>query len=159
MTETPCPCGGGSYASCCRPRHRGDAPAETAEALMRSRYSAFSLGLGEYITVTGPPSADLLTTPAPAEETLGNQTWLHLRIVDTEKGGPEDNEGFVEFVATFKEGGKLCQLHERSRFERQAGRWRYLSGELAPIKILRKPGRNAPCWCGSGRKLKSCHKD
>ena len=119
-----CPCGSGrEYGACCGPTHEG-APAPTAEALMRSRFSAFARGLPEYVLASWHPS----TRPASLE--LDEHTvWRRLQIVDTVAGGPDDDEGFVEFRASYRDpdGGGL--LHERSRFVRVAGRWAYLDGD------------------------------
>jgi SEC-C motif-containing protein len=61
----------------------------------------------------------------------------------------------VEFTARFVEAGALVALSERSRFVRVEGRWRYVEGEARTQR--QKLGRNEPCPCGSGRKLKQCH--
>jgi SEC-C motif-containing protein len=120
----PCPCGSGSdYAGCCERLHLGE-PAGTAEALMRSRFTAFALGLAPYLRASWHPS----TRPAALD--LDDDTvWRRLQIVDTVAGGPGDAEGIVEFRASFRapDGGGL--LHERSRFAREAGAWRYVDGD------------------------------
>ena len=121
----PCPCGSGAeYETCCRPLHEG-APAASAEALMRSRFSAFALGLASYLAASWHPS----TRPASVE--LDHEvTWRRLQIVDVVAGGAEDSAGVVEFRASFRgaDGGGL--LHERSRFRREGGRWFYLDGDV-----------------------------
>ncbi|MGB8930594.1 MAG: YchJ family metal-binding protein [Anaeromyxobacteraceae bacterium] len=127
-SNDPCPCGGGSYESCCGPRHRGTRPAETAEALMRSRYSAFALGLAGYLESTH---------DAPATEegrrelevAARSVTWLGLTVHRVERGGPEDDEGVVEFTARSLDGRHAVELHERSSFRRKDGRWLYVDGE------------------------------
>lgn len=85
----PCPCGAGTdYAACCGPLHRGEALAQTAEQLMRSRYSAFAVGDAEYLLLTWHPSTrpvDLHLNPA--------QVWTGLDIIATRSGGPQDREG------------------------------------------------------------------
>ena len=121
---SPCPCGSGlAYAACCEPLHEG-AQAETAEALMRSRFSAFALGLEGYLLSSWHPS----TRPA----SLGldpEVVWRRLQLVDTVAGGPGDAEGVVEFRASYRSPEGEGVLHERSRFVREAGRWVYLEGE------------------------------
>jgi len=119
-----CPCGsGGRYDACCGRAHAGT-PAPTAEALMRSRYAAFALGLREYLLVSWHPS----TRPADLDLD-GAPTWRRLQIVDTVAGGEDDTEGEVEFRASFRSRTGPGLLHERSRFVREDGRWLYLSGD------------------------------
>jgi SEC-C motif-containing protein len=121
-----CPCGSGTaYASCCGPLHDG-APAATAEALMRSRYSAFALGLGDYLFRTWHPRTrpDDTTPPAGVE-------WLGLEVLRVVDGGPSDDEGGVEFVARYRAPDGDHVLHETSRFERRAGRWVYTGGTVS----------------------------
>lgn len=126
----PCPCGSGlPYAGCCEPLHLG-APAATAEALMRSRYSAFALGAGEpqldgYLLTSWHPS-----TRPTSVDVDGGTTWRRLQIVDTVAGGPADDTGIVEFRASFRDAdGMAGLLHERSTFTRLDGRWVYRDGE------------------------------
>ncbi|MBW4041761.1 MAG: hypothetical protein HIU86_06485 [Acidobacteria bacterium] len=122
--DARCPCGGASYGTCCLPFHRG-AAAPTAEALMRSRYSAFALGLGPYLRSTWATE----TSPGDLELDDG-VAWRRLQIVDTVRGGPDDDTGIVEFRAAFRSAEGAGVLHERSRFVRVGGRWRYVDGDL-----------------------------
>lgn len=141
-----CPCGSGlTLAVCCGPLHAGR-PAATAEALMRSRYAAYVLGDAGYLRTTW--QADT----CPADLSFGDTAWLGLRILRCERGQLGDVEGTVEFEAAFRDGPRVMGLHETSRFVRAGGRWFYVGGEtrLTPF------GRNDPCPCGSGRKLKHC---
>lgn len=125
--DEPCPCGGASYAGCCAPRHDGSRPAETAEALMRSRYAAFALCLPDYLQATH-------DVPATAQGRLELEaaskavTWLGLTVHRAERGGPDDDEGFVEFTARSSQGRQRFELHERSRFRRASGQWLYVDG-------------------------------
>lgn len=89
---------------------------------MRSRYSAFALGLDDWVFVTWHPR----TRPADVDAGDGSG-WLGLEILATENGGEDDEEGVVEFVA-HHDGGRM---HERSRFARRAGRWLYLDGDVS----------------------------
>jgi SEC-C motif-containing protein len=118
-----CPCGQPKdYAECCGPFHAG-APAPTAEALMRSRYSAYVLALEAYLQATWHAS----TRPAQAgadEETR----WLGLQIKRHEATGADS--ALVEFVARYKCAGRAHRLHEISRFVREDGRWYYVDGEF-----------------------------
>jgi SEC-C motif-containing protein len=121
----PCPCGSGAaYGVCCGPLHDGK-PAETTEALMRSRYSAYAIGHVDHVFRTWHPRtrpADL--SPAP------DLTWLGLEVLDAVDGGPQDDTGEVEFRARFRTRSGEQALHERSRFERRAGRWVYVDGDV-----------------------------
>ena len=125
----PCPCGGGAtYDGCCGPLHRGEAPAETAEQLMRSRYSAHLRGLEDYLLATWHPAT------RPATVTLDPAVrWLRLDVLDTARGAATDSDGEVEFTAHYRHGGgrgRHGRLHERSRFTRRGGRWFYLDGTV-----------------------------
>ena len=122
-----CPCGSGlDYSGCCEPLHLG-AAADTAEALMRSRFSAFALGLDGYLLSSWHPS----TRPATLELDDGT-VWRRLQIVDTVAGGPDDETGIVEFRASYRDSdGAAGVLHERSRFARIDGRWAYLDGVIS----------------------------
>ncbi len=122
--EDRCPCGGGAYATCCGPFHAG-AAAPTAEALMRSRYSAFALGLAPYLRSTWAAAT------RPDELDLDDGTvWRRLQIVDSARGGPDDDTGVVEFRAAFRSPEGAGVLHERSRFVREHARWAYLDGDV-----------------------------
>ena len=125
-TVPPCPCGHpGGYACCCEPLHAG-AAAATAEALMRSRYSAYVLGSEDYLLATWHPStrpdASLLAAQPPAPTWLGLDVRAH-RIID-------DDHAIVEFVARYRlGGGPARRLHETSRFVRETQRWYYVDGD------------------------------
>lgn len=120
MTEA-CHCDSGKpFAECCQPLHDGVA-APSAEALMRSRYSAYVRGNSEYLLYSWHPDT------RPRQLTLDDrQKWLGLKIKGTEDGEPRHTEGTVEFVARYKIDGKGHRLHECSRFTRYEGRWVYL---------------------------------
>ncbi|MBA1147311.1 YchJ family protein [Ectothiorhodospiraceae bacterium WFHF3C12] len=145
----PCPCGSGHVLGrCCGPCLDG-APAPTAEALMRSRYTANVLGDAGHLRRTWDPR----TCPEALEMSSG-PVWESLEIRHTEAGEPGDDHGVVEFVARFHDGRRAGALHETSRFRRIDGWWVYVDGDIhpepAPIP------RNAPCPCGSGKKYKRC---
>ncbi len=90
---------------------------------MRSRYSAFVKRLDGYLAHSWDPS----TAPATVSFREG-QRWTGLDIVSSERGGPADDTGTVEFVASYELDGRPARLHERSRFVRHDGRWVYLDG-------------------------------
>lgn len=146
-----CPCGSTQPLSqCCGPLHNGHV-ATSAEQLMRSRYSAFVLGLGDYLVHSWHP--DFLGGLTADQLSQRDTQWDGLEILSAQ-GGQDDDTGMVEFKAWFREGDERHCLHERSRFVRYQGRWVYADGEQdpAPLKI----GRNDPCLCGSGKKYKKC---
>lgn len=121
-----CPCGSGqAYPACCGRWHDG-AAAPTAEALMRSRYSAFVLGLEPYLLTSWHAS----TRPASlglAEET--GTKWLGLEIRRASQ--PDESHATVEFVARYRIAGRGHRLHEISRFVREDGRWFYVDGDVS----------------------------
>ena len=118
-----CPCGMDvAYADCCGRWHAG-AAAPSAEALMRSRYSAFVLELEPYLLATWHAS----TRPPSVAFERGTK-WLGLRVEIARDTGPDTAE--VEFVARYKVGGgSAVRLRERSRFVREDGRWYYVAGD------------------------------
>lgn len=123
-----CPCGGGRYAHCCERFHDGALPG-TAEQLMRSRYSAYALGLMDYLHRTWHPRM----RPALAE-LHGDATakWLGLEV--RKHAATSEDQAMVEFVARSKVGGRAQRLHEVSRFVREAGQWFYVDGSFPEDK-------------------------
>jgi SEC-C motif domain protein len=119
---------GVSYDACCARYHAGTLhlQAPTPEALMRSRYSAYALGLVDYIQETWHAS----TSPETLSRFDAADKWLGLEIKDAPRA--VGDEGFVEFVARSKPkgGGAAIRLHERSRFVREGGRWFYIDGVM-----------------------------
>ncbi len=156
-----CPCGSGrSYETCCGPLISGDQAAPTAEALMRSRYSAYVQCEIDYLGETLHPNHRSDYDAAATRRWAEGADWLGLEIGDVEQGSEEDEEGMVEFIASFREKGATRRHHEFSRFQKQDGRWYYLDGKLGtPETFVRETprvGRNDPCPCGSGKKYKKC---
>ena len=122
-----CPCGSGhALVDCCLPYIEQAVAAPTAEALMRSRYSAFVLLNEEYLRYSWHPDT------CPKNIRLNENTkWLGLKIKNTIAGDVNNDTGEVEFVARNKVNGKASRLHECSRFTRYKNRWVYLNGEIA----------------------------
>ena len=122
-SHAPCPCDSGStYADCCGPWHAGllqGLHAPTPEALMRSRYSAYVLGLIDYLLATWHPAT------APGELELPPLKWLGLEVLLAQATA---QAGVVEFVARCRENGRAQRMHETSRFVREQGRWYYVDG-------------------------------
>ena len=155
---TDCPCGSGqTLDSCCGRYLSGDVPAPTAEALMRSRYSAFATSNVDYLEQTLLPETRHDFDRAHVTEWARTSQWASLQVKSTEGGGTDDTEGFVEFVARFTLSGKEHVHHETGRFTKRDGRWWYLDGTMGPRpRTVVKIGRNDPCSCGSGKKYKKC---
>lgn len=153
---TACPCQSGQFfEACCGPILNG-APAPTALALMRSRYTAYARSDVAHLARTLAPEHRTDFDMADVSAGMRETQWLGLEILDTVDGGENDSTGTVEFVACFQAQGRIQSLHEHSRFRRDTdGRWVYVDGEtdMQPVK---KPGRNDPCPCGSGKKFKQC---
>lgn len=128
--ESLCPCKSNvSYARCCMRFHYGRERAETAEELMRSRYSAYFFRRVEYLVETTHPDTKDRDLKKQLEETIYDVNWSGLEIVGTAKGQKEDKIGKVEFIATYFVGDEQHELHELSRFKRFKGRWKYLDGK------------------------------
>ena len=121
-----CPClSGDAFGACCRRFLGGAEQAPTAVQLMRSRYTAFATGAAEYLLTTWHPS----TRPTTLEID-GSLRWYRLDIVRSERGGPLDTTGLVEFTARYRADGERGELHETSRFTRERGRWYYIDGDV-----------------------------
>jgi SEC-C motif-containing protein len=152
-----CVCGlGESLQQCCERYLSGKEQPPTAEALMRARYAAFATGQIDYIVDTHHPSNRHTVDRKGVEAWSRESEWLGLTIVATEKGGPQDSHGVVEFSARYREAGAVRNHCERSRFEKHEGRWYFVDGEAAPAVRNGEVGRNQPCPCGSGKKYKRC---
>lgn len=123
-----CPCGGlptgAALADCCLPLLEGARTADTAEELMRSRFTAFALGDADYLFCTWHPRTRPADTRPDAEV-----AWTSLDILDTVDGGAGDTTGIVEFAAHYRENGRQGAMRERSSFAVRAGRWFYVDGE------------------------------
>jgi SEC-C motif-containing protein len=127
MKAVECPCSGGSkkYIDCCGRYLNGGEAAPTAEALMRSRYTAYTLGREDYLLTTWHNS----TRPASLDLASGPKSkWLGLKLKRYERLDPD--HAVVEFVARYKIKGRAHRLHEISRFVREAQRWYYVNGDI-----------------------------
>jgi SEC-C motif domain protein len=163
----PCPCGAGPSAADCCARYfvaagaTEGSTAPTAEALMRSRYSAYALGVIDHIMGTHHPKAAGDVDRKSTEKWSQEAKWLGLDIVSTEAGGDGDETGMVEFIARYELSATPLTHHERAQFRRHDGRWFYWDGAMVKARpVVRdqpKVGRNDPCPCGSGQKYKKCH--
>ncbi len=156
-----CPCGSGqAYEACCGGILDGSRKASTAEALMRARYTAYVRGQIAFL------GGSLQEADRGAFDEEGSRTWsrkaewMGLEVKATEGGQAGDHNGIVEFVARYRIDAAEQAHHERARFLREDGDWRYAGGRVIGVDPYRreepKIGRNLPCPCGSGRKYKKC---
>ncbi|MDP3608351.1 MAG: YchJ family metal-binding protein [Methylophilus sp.] len=119
-----CPCDSGlPYIQCCQPLHLGQ-PAPCAQALMRSRYSAYVLQLTQYLIQTWHPD----TRPSDLDLTQDHTQWLGLTIIRAENTSLDT--AIVEFVARYKVGGNRAErMHETSQFS-YSDAWYYVTGQV-----------------------------
>lgn len=147
-----CPCGSQRPLSlCCQPFLEELAIADTAEQLMRSRYTAYALGNADYIEKTE-HEADRKAI----EDWIRATEFKALRVLECHHGQPEDTQGVVIFEADFVSAGQSSTHRETSEFVRQDGRWMFLRGRQNPLRQTARTGRNDLCPCGSGKKYKKC---
>ena len=126
----PCACHSGlKYKRCCRPFHRGRAPQSPA-LLMQSRYSAYALGLAEYILMTTDPSG-------PHWQNQRDNWLIEIRLftastsfigLDVQSEDIQDDRGWVRFDALLRKNGRDEKMSEVSLFRHVDGRWLYHSG-------------------------------
>lgn len=136
-TPATCPCGGPSLAACCGPYIAGDAIAPTAEALMRSRYTAYTQRNEPYLMATWHASTrpnEPIVSKDEKLQWLGLEVKSALRLRQRKAESAEDNRDTVEFVARFKVNGRAQRLHEISNFVREEAdgglRWFYVDGSF-----------------------------
>jgi len=155
-----CPCGSGStFAACCEPIIDGARESQTAEELMRARYSAFVTHAINFIVDSTHSRTRNEVDLDFIREWSETSTWRGLQIFETKQ--VNDDKAYVSFEAHFTQEGKEHSHRERSLFEREDGAWRFVTGDELKNPTVRyetpKPGRNDPCPCGSGKKYKKCH--
>ena len=174
-----CPCGTSKeYSDCCEPYIKGKKLAPTAEALMRSRYSAHVAKDVKYLRESLAPESRHDYDEASAKKWMSSAEFKGLEIQSVKNGGEGDKKGTVEFTATYAMDGKTFEHHEVSQFRKdpQNHSWYFVKGDAhtheeghghhhgpggagpqEPIKRAEpKVGRNDPCPCGSGKKYKKC---
>ena len=150
MHHLACPCGQGDYQHCCQPLHVGQAHAQTASQLMRSRYSAFALQQIDYIvqtTALGQQAS--LDVDAIADWSKSNQ-WLKLEVLNSNEK-LDNNHAQVEFKAHYHDAKQTQIHHEISHFVQHQARWYFLDPTTG-----QQPTMKQPCICGSGKKFKQC---
>ena len=147
----PCPCFSGKiYPDCCKPYHDGKVKPDTAEQLMRARYTAYCYGNIAYLVDTIHPKKRRFGDAMSISKLIKKTRWLGLKILDHKTDG---DTAFVDFIAYFL-GIDIEQQHELSEFRKYRGQWYYYDGKQLPAIKL---SRNDPCFCNSGKKYKKCH--
>ncbi len=153
---TLCPCGSNlEYEQCCGPIIEGN-PANTAEALMRSRYTAFVTRQLDHVERTHAPEIRDDFNRAEAERLAEECEWQGIEIRSVTETG---DSAEVEFVIRFRRNKQDMIQVERATCRRESGQWLYVSGVInpqGPQRFVNKVGRNDPCPCGSGKKAKKC---
>ncbi len=156
-----CPCGSGlAYTDCCEPIITGARHAETPEALMRARYTAYTKVETDFLFHSLHPDHRADHDEEGVRAWASGSEWHSLEIVECEDGGADDDTGRVQFACEYTYEGKRRRHHEDAEFERQDGKWYFVNG--GPVKtrpfVREEPkvGRNDPCPCGSGKKYKKC---
>jgi SEC-C motif domain protein len=141
---TLCPCKSGKkFSNCCQPIIQGKQIAQTAEQLMRSRYTAFTLGDKNYLFASW--HSDYKPKSLELDSSIH---WLNLEIITC-------GIGKVHFKAYSLLGDQVFVMEEKSSFEQLGEQWFYTNGEHRPTHDY-KISRNSSCICGSGKKFKRC---
>jgi SEC-C motif-containing protein len=126
----PCPCTSkATYDRCCEPFLTGQRLPETAEKLMRSRFSAYALGRADYLAATTCAEERAKLDVEELARYCKAVRCISLRILSTEAGGQGDQAGIVLFHAKLLINGKRMLHREKSRFIREDGKWAYVDGE------------------------------
>jgi SEC-C motif domain protein len=157
-----CYCGATlDYSQCCQPFHDGAHLPASAEALMRSRYSAFVVENIQYIkdTMTGE-----MLDGFSYDDTLAyakSVDWQRLKVLAAADEDPTATSAWVEFEVYYRLNGLDKCLYEYSLFQRTDERWFYVDSVKTRVtdcgdRTKNTLGRNSPCHCGSGKKFKKC---
>lgn len=149
-------CSDKKFSQCCQPFVDGLALPNTAEQLMRSRFTAYAIRRYDYVLNTYSEEKQNTLSVTQLEESAAGAVWFALSVVPSQPASHSNQCDSVEFTAYYFEGKSLFQLHETSHFIIEGGTWRYHDGELADDCGKLKYGRNLPCLCNSGKKFKQC---
>jgi SEC-C motif domain protein len=151
MSSTTCPCGSEQLLTLCCGLYHAGTPAPSAEALMRSRYSAYALGLIDYLVRSTLPAQQAgIDHDAIRAWSLGS-TWLGLEVEQAQLIEGKPQHAYVTFTAHWRDAGGAHSHRERSAFVRNNGQW-YFIDPTVELKL----GRNDACPCASGQKFKKC---
>ena len=156
-----CPCKSGKpFGECCGPIISGEAKANTAEALMRARYSSYVTGNVDFLKTSASKAVQEQFDEEASKAWSKAAKWHGFEILRTEGGQSGDKTGVVEFRALYTANGEFCNHHEVSTFSNGPDGWVFEDGEMVgetpTVREEPKVGRNDPCPCGSGKKYKKC---
>ena len=127
MNNNQCPCGlDKTYTDCCEIIHKDISKATTAEQLMRSRFVAFTKGMGEYLLLSHHSSTRPVEQMPQIVKWANSVVWKNLEILETTEGKPGDSSGTVQFKANFLQSNKPDFILENSQFVKEKGHWVYL---------------------------------
>lgn len=144
----------------CLPFIEGKKRPPTAADLMASRYVAYTKAEVDYLLATNDPKTRAQADRKAIESWAESAKWHGLDIVRTERGGVDDNEGTVEFIAHYELDGAKHDHHELASFRKIDGAWYFVDGNIVGRQPVRrespKISRNERCTCGSGKKYKKC---
>tara|TARA_R110002051_G_scaffold244070_1_gene304058 strand:- start:23381 stop:23767 length:387 start_codon:yes stop_codon:yes gene_type:complete len=122
-----CPCGTlKEYTDCCEIAHKNIFAVTTAEQLMRSRYTAFTMGNGDYLMKSHHSSTRPIKEKKEIENWAKSVTWIRLEIIEVIKGNNADEKGTVAFNAYYYENSKVEIINEKSAFVKENDCWFYL---------------------------------
>ena len=125
--ESTCPCGSQkNLGNCCLDFIERKSLAPTAEALMRSRYSAHVFMATDYLWDTWSPEERICSSKNEVAAWASSCEWLGLHILETTAGKEQDTQGLVSFIAFFRQNGQRAQHHEVSLFEKVQQAWLYV---------------------------------
>ncbi len=152
--DLPCPCGSGQlFGSCCQLLHAGQ-HAQSAEQLMRSRYSAYALGNIDYIVQTTVPAQQTMLDVAAITAWSQQSQWQRL-VIHQVQAKANARHAQVEFTAYFNNQQGQQTHRELSAFVRIGQQWYFLDPTLDQV-LEQYPALKAACLCGSGQKFKRC---
>jgi len=149
-----CPCGSNAlFAQCCQPIIKNTHKANSAEQLMRSRYSAYAIRNAKYIFDSYAQISQQVQSIENIKTWAKQCKWISLQIIDTQT---DNLTATVEFCANYVQKNTLYQLHEVSKFIIENNYWRYLDGKIIAHCAIQKIKRNDPCPCQNKKKFKLC---
>jgi SEC-C motif-containing protein len=146
------------FSDCCKQIISGEKSAQTAEQLMRSRYSAYVVVDVKYLISTTYPTQQKNFDEGDIRAWAIANQWQKLEVIGTQKGKFNEEDGEVEFKASYIDDTGTIQIHhEKSTFVKENGQWYYLSGIIDSTSAVQQTQkRNDFCACGSGKKYKKC---
>lgn len=154
-----CYCNSGlPFAECCEPVLVDIKNAKTAEAVMRSRYSAYVLKDYNHLYESLHPDHRKDFDQDATKQWAEAAEWVQFELMNKDEND-EEGKATLEFAAHFKIGKEIVKHHEISTFEKIEGCWYFVNGDTVkpvPVKKENKVNRNDPCPCGSGQKYKKC---